>query len=182
MRKPKTRSEITERRDRVPSTPGSRTTNALPPFNAADGGSKEQLIRAQMALNQIKPARQNPKTHSRKQIRQIADSILAFGFINPLVVTETGELIAGHGRYDAAILLGLKQVPAIVVTGLSPAKRRAYAIADNKICENGGWDRERLAIEIPELTDLLTAEGLDLSILGFETAEIEQLQTDFEEK
>jgi ParB-like nuclease domain len=93
MRSPKARSEITEFRGRVPS-PGSRTTDALlPPFNATDG-PKEQLIRTQMALNQITPAPRNPKTHSRKQIRQIADSIRAFGFINPLVVTETGELIA----------------------------------------------------------------------------------------
>src|SRR5262245_40242888 len=67
-----------------------------------------------------------------------------------------------------------------ILTGLSRAKQRAYAIADNKITENAGWDRERLAIEIPELTDLLTEEGLDVSILGFEPVEIDQLQTDFE--
>ena len=71
-------------------------------------------------------------------------------------------------------------MPVIVLAGLSPARRRALAIADNKIAENAGWDRERLAIEIPELTGLLETEGLDASILGFEAVEIDQLLTDFE--
>ena len=134
-----------------------------------------------ISIGQVKPNSGNSRTHSAKQIRQIANSIVAFGFRNPLLVSEDGELIAGHGRYQAAKLLGLTNVPVIVVAGLSPAKRRALAIADNKIAENAGWDRERLAIEIPELTGLLSAEGLDISILGFEPVEIDQLQTDFEE-
>jgi hypothetical protein len=70
--------------------------------------------------------------------------------------------------------------PAVVVAGLSPAKRRALAIADNKIAQNAKWDRERLAIEIPELADLLNAEGLDVAILGFVPAEIDHIQTDLE--
>jgi DNA modification methylase len=135
-----------------------------------------------MPLGQIKPNARNAKTHSAKQIRQIANSIVGFGFTNPLLIGEHGELIAGHGRYQAAKLLGLTSVPVIMVAGLSRAKRRALAIADNKIAENAGWDRERLAIEIPELTDLLSAEGLDISILGFEPVEIDQLQTDFEDE
>ena len=121
------------------------------------------------------------KTHPAKQIRQIANSIVAFGFTNPLLVTEDGALIAGEGRYKAAQLLGLATVPVIVLAGLSPARQRALAIADNQIAENSGWNRERLAIEIPELTGLLEAEGLDVSILGFEAVEIDQLVTDFEE-
>ena len=134
-----------------------------------------------MSLDRIKPNPRNAKTHSAKQIQQIADSIAVFGFTNPLLVSEQGELIAGHGRHDAAKLLGLSKVPVIVLPGLSPAKRRALAIADNKIAQNSGWDRERLATEIPELADLLPAEGLDVSILGFDPVEIDQLQTDFEE-
>jgi len=97
-----------------------------------------------------------------------------------LLVSEDRELIAGHGRYQAAKQLGLEKVPVIVVAGLSPAKRRALAIADNKIAQNAGWNRERLAIEIPELAGLLTAEGLDVSILGFEPVEIDHIQTDVE--
>src|SRR5262249_48632737 len=132
--------------------------------------------------SQIKPNPHNLRTHSAKQIRQIANSIMAFKFRSPCLINEDGELIAGHGRYLAAKLLGLTKVPVIVVAGLSPTQQRALGIADNKIAERAGWDRERLAIEIPELTKLLSAEGLDVSILGFEPVEIDQLQADFEEE
>jgi DNA modification methylase len=143
---------------------------------------KEEFMRVDiMPTVQIKPNPRNPRTHSAKQIGQIANSIRAFGFANPLIVSEDGELIAGHGRWQAANLLGLATVPVIVIPALSPAKRRALAIADNKIAENAGWDRERLAVEIPELAALLSAEELDVSILGFEPVEIDQLQTDFEQ-
>jgi hypothetical protein len=138
------------------------------------------MIVRQVAIGQIKPNSKNARTHSTKQIRQIADSIVAFGFTNPLLVTEDGELIAGHGRYQAAKLLGLETVPVIVLAGLSPAKRRALAIADNKIAENAGWDRELLAIELPELADELVGEGLNISITGFEPVEILGIQTDTE--
>jgi DNA modification methylase len=134
----------------------------------------------ELSIGLIKPNSRNARTHSAKQIRQIANSIIAFGFANPLLVSEDGELIAGHGRYEAAQQLGLEKVPVIIVPGLSPARRRALAIADNKIAQNAGWNRELLAIEIPELAGLLSAEGLDVSILGFETVEIEHLQTEFE--
>jgi DNA modification methylase len=133
------------------------------------------------SIRQIKLNQRNSRTHSAKQVRQIASSIVAFGFTNPLLITEDGTLIAGEGRYKAAQLLGLAKVPVIVLAGLSPARLRALAIADNRISENSGWDRERLAIEIPELAGLLETEGLDVSILGFETVEIDQLVTDFEE-
>jgi len=125
-------------------------------------------------------ARSNPRTHSAKQIRQIANSIKAFGFIAPLLLDEHGMLIAGHGRYEAIKQLGFTTAPVIVVGGLSPAQKRALAIADNKIAQNAGWDRELLAIEIPELMELLPTDGLDVSILGFDPAEIDQLETDFE--
>jgi len=111
-------------------------------------------------IGQIKLNRRNSRTHSTPQIREIANSIVAFGFTNPLLVTEDGELIAGEGRYKAAQLLGLAKVPVIVLAGLSPARRRALAIADNKIAENAGWDRERLAIEIPELAGCWKQRGL----------------------
>ena len=130
----------------------------------------------EMAIGAVRPNPRNPRTHSAKQVRQIADSILAFGFTNPLLVSEDGELIAGHGRLEAARELGHATVPVIRVAGLSAVKRRALAIADNRIQENGGWNRERLAIEIPELAGLLEAEGLDVSILGFGPIEIDDLQ------
>jgi DNA modification methylase len=132
-------------------------------------------------VDALTPNARNARTHSRKQIRQIADSITAFGFVVPLLIDEAGVLIAGHGRHAAAKLLGLEQVPVIEVNGLSEAKRRALALADNKIAENAGWDRELLAAELPELAEILVVDGLDISITGFAPIEIDQLATDFED-
>ena len=87
----------------------------------------------------------NPRTHSRAQIRQIAASIREFGFTNPLLVDEGDALIAGHGRLEAARLLGMERVPAIRLRGLSEAQKRALALADNKLAENAGRDRGLLA-------------------------------------
>src|SRR5438034_5187902 len=130
-------------------------------FGRTDGSElKATNVRVQaLALDQIKLDRRNSRTHSGKQIGQIANSIAAFGFTNPLLVNEEARLIAGEGRYKAAQLLGLAKVPVIVLAGLSPARQRALAIADNKIAQNAGWDRERLAIEIPDLAGLLETEG-----------------------
>jgi ParB-like chromosome segregation protein Spo0J len=131
---------------------------------------------------EVKPNPRNARTHSKKQIRQIADSIVVCGFIVPVLIDENSMLLAGHGRLEAAKLLGLKRIPAIRLYGLSEAQKRALLIADNRIAANAGWDRERLAIELPELTELLIAESLDISLTGFEPAEIDQLISDFEEK
>ena len=88
-----------------------------------------------MPITQIKQADRNARTHSRKQIHQLADSIKRFGTINPVVVDDHGRLVAGHARCEAAKLLGLTHVPAIHVSHLSPAELRAYALADNKLAE-----------------------------------------------
>ena len=134
-----------------------------------------------IAIDELTPNRRNARTHSRKQIRQIADSIAAFGFVVPILIDDDGVIIAGHGRYEAAKLLDLREVPAIKVRGLSEAKRRALALADNRIGESAGWDRELLAVELPELAEILVVEGLDVSITGFSAVEIDQLTTDFED-
>jgi hypothetical protein len=123
----------------------------------------------------------NPRTHSAKQIRQIAESIRTFGFVFPILIDEEGKILAGHGRYAAAKLLGLTEVPTIAAHGLSPAKKRALAIADNKIAEAAGWDREILAIELPELAELLIAENVDIGGTGFPPVEIDQLAIDFDD-
>jgi ParB-like chromosome segregation protein Spo0J len=135
-----------------------------------------------VATEALTPNRRNARTHSRKQIGQIAESIRAFGFVVPILVDETGVIIAGHGRHSAAQLLKLEQVPTIKVQGLSEAKRRALALADNRIAESAGWDREILAAELPELSELLVVEGLDISLTGFAPVEIDQLTVDFEEE
>jgi hypothetical protein len=132
-------------------------------------------------LDLLKRNPRNARTHSKKQIRQIADNIAAYGFTAPVLIDENSLLLAGHGRLEAAKLLGLKKIPAFRLNGLSETQKRALLLADNKIAANAGWDRERLAIELPELAELLIDEGLDLSITGFEPAEIDQLVTDFEE-
>src|SRR5258707_5989574 len=134
-----------------------------------------------IAIDKLTPNVRNARTHSRKQIRQIADSIAAFGFVVPIVIDEHGVIIARHGRYAAAKLRDIKEVPGIKVQGLSEDKRRALALADNRIAENAGWDREILAAELPELAEILVVEGLDVSITGFSQIEIDQLAVDFEQ-
>src|SRR6187551_1192967 len=135
-----------------------------------------------LPLDILKPHPRNARTHSKKQIRQIADSIVAYGFTVPLLADESLMTLAGHGRLEAAKLVGLSEVPVIVLEGLSEAKKRALVLADNKIAENAGWDRERLAIELPELAELLIDQKLDISITGFAPVEIDQLASDFEEE
>jgi ParB-like chromosome segregation protein Spo0J len=133
-----------------------------------------------VAVGQITPNPRNPRTHSKSQIRQIAESMRAFGCTSPVVIDENNILIAGHGRLAAAKLLGLKTIMAIVVSGLSDAKKRALALADNKIPQNAGWDLELLAAELESLQETLISEGLDMSITAFEPAEIDALRHNFE--
>ena len=120
----------------------------------------------------------NARTHSKKQIRQIAASIRKFGFLNPLIVDDENMILAGHGRLEGARLEGMAHVPIVRFGHLSEAQKRAYVIADNKIAEQAGWDRELLSIELGELIELLPIEGFDVSITGFETAEIDLLLAD----
>ena len=134
-----------------------------------------------LPIREIKPNPRNAHTHAKAQICQIAESIKLLGFGAPVLVDETFTLIAGEGRWKAAQLLGIGEIPAVQLLGLSEAQKRALALADNKIADTAGWDRERLAIELPELAELLTQENLDISVTGFSPAEIDQLKIDFEE-
>src|SRR3954463_11588114 len=99
------------------------------------------------AMARLRPYRRNARTHSKKQIRQIADSIRKFGFTNPVLISDEDEIIAGHGRVEAARLLGMDRVPTVRLSHLDAAQRRAYVIADNKLALNAGWNRELLAVE-----------------------------------
>src|SRR5689334_9592743 len=92
-------------------------------------------------IGSLRPSRRNARTHSKRQIRQIADSILRFRWTNPILVDEAQEIIGGHGRWEAGKLLGLRQVPIIAVSGLKHAEKRALALADNKLALNAGWDK-----------------------------------------
>ena len=122
-------------------------------------------------IDQIAPCPQNPKLHPEIQISQIARSIQQFEFINPLVTDDKGEIIAGHGRYLAALKLGLENVPVIQISHLSKDEERAYRLADNKIAENAEWDKNLLAVELSYLLKI-DAE-FDVSITGFSVAEID---------
>src|SRR5215212_4681542 len=108
----------------------------------------------QLTAASLRPHPRNARTHSKKQIKQIAKSIERFGFTNPVLIGDGGEIIAGHGRVEAAKLLGMDKVPTLRLAHLSPTDVRAYVIADNKLALNAGWDREILAIELQALIDL----------------------------
>src|SRR4051812_9948628 len=113
-------------------------------------------------IEAIKPHPRNARTHSKKQIQQVAESIQKFGYTAPVLLDENLTLLAGHARLEAAKLLGLTEMPVIIVDDLSPAKKRAYMLADNKIAQNAGWDREMLGAEVFELPELLVEDNLDI--------------------
>jgi ParB-like chromosome segregation protein Spo0J len=92
-------------------------------------------------LSTLRPYVKNARRHSRAQIKQIAKSVEAFGFTNPILVSDDLEILAGHGRAAAAQLIGMKQVPIVRLSDLSDAERKAYVLADNKLALNAGWDR-----------------------------------------
>ncbi len=119
--------------------------------------------------NSLRPYPGNARTHSPKQIRQIARSIKHFGFNNPVLVDDDGQIIAGHGRVEAAKLLNMKTVPTVRLSHMSEDDKRGYIIADNRIAEKAGYDNEILAIELQHLADV----GFDVSLTGFEPAEVD---------
>ncbi len=119
------------------------------------------------------PYHRNARTHSKKQLHQIADSIRTFGWTNPILIDREGGVIAGHGRLEAAKLLGLKAVPTIRIEDMSEEQKRAYILADNKLAENAGWDNEILALELKDLIDLDLE--IDITSTGFEMGEIDVL-------
>lgn len=122
------------------------------------------------------PYEKNARTHTPDQVDQICESIKQFGFTNPILISEKKEVIAGHGRLDAAKILKLERVPAIVLSGLSEEQRRAYVIADNKIALNSGWDEDLLLEEILFLQE----KDFDLSLIGFSDEELNALLPDEE--
>ncbi len=129
-------------------------------------------------IGALRPNPRNARTHSRKQIKQIAASIRSASFLNPVIVDAANMVLAGHGRLEAARLENLTHAPIIRFGHLTAAQKRAYVIADSKLTEQAGWDREILAIELGELIDLMPAEGFDVSLTGFETPEIDLLLAD----
>ena len=114
------------------------------------------------------PYARNARTHSDAQVAQIAASIREFGFTNPILVDAERGVIAGHGRLLAARKLGMTEVPTLELGHLTPAQRRAYVLADNRLALSAGWDEDLLRIELGELQ----ADGFDLALTGFDLDEI----------
>ena len=120
-------------------------------------------------VRSLKPYHRNARTHSKRQVKQIAASIERFGFVNPVLIGDDLTIIAGHGRVEAAKWLGLKTVPTLMLSHLCEAEKRAYILADNKLALNAGWDREILAIELQGLVDL----EFEVELTGFSLAEVD---------
>jgi DNA modification methylase len=129
-------------------------------------------------IGSLRPHPRNARTHSKKQIGLIKGSIEKFGQIKPIIVDDEDTILAGHGFIEAARLAGLTHVAVIRFSHLTEAQKRAYLIADNKIAEQAGWDREMLAIELGELIELLPAEDLEVTLTGFAVPEIDLLLAD----
>jgi site-specific DNA-methyltransferase (adenine-specific) len=125
-------------------------------------------------VDKLVPYARNSRTHSDTQVAQIAASIKEWGWTTPVLVSEDGTLIAGHGRVMAARKLGLPEVPVMVARGWTEAQRRAYVLADNQLALNAGWDMDLLSIEMQDLN----ADGFDLSLIGFDDKMLDALLAD----
>lgn len=101
-----------------------------------------------MPISALRPNPNNPRTHSKKQIRKITNCIRKFGFLVPVLVNAANQILAGHARFEAAKVDGVKEVPVIRIDWLSPEQVRALLIADNRLAEEAGWDNERLSVEL----------------------------------
>lgn len=137
-----------------------------------------QLEITYLPSSSLRPNPRNARTHSKRQIRQIADCIGLSGFLNPILLDDANMILAGHGRLEAAKLLRLQTVPTIRATGLTEAQKRAFVLADNKLAEKAGWDRKLLVAELGELAVLLPPLELNLTITGFDAPEIDALFAD----
>jgi DNA modification methylase len=135
---------------------------------AIEGGSHVQLKVEYWGLDRLIPYAANARTHSASQVAEIAGSIRAFGFSNPILVGTDGDMIAGHGRLAAARQLRMTEVPVIVLHGLTDMQRRSLILADNRIGLNAGWDLKMLACEMKDLSLL----GADLKAFGFKKGEL----------
>ena len=117
-----------------------------------------------MPVEDLMPYENNSRTHSEEQIDQVVASIKEFNFTNPILIDEQNGIVAGHGRLMAANKLGMREVPCIVMSGLTEAQKKAYIIADNQLALNAGWDLDMLKLEIEALDDL----EFDIDLLGFD--------------
>ena len=121
-------------------------------------------------VDDLIPYARNARTHSPEQVNKLASSIKEFGFLNPVVISNDGGVLAGHGRIMAAKKLGLKQVPCVVESHLTESQKKAYILADNRLALDAGWDEEMLKVELEELD----AADFDMGLLGFSSEELDK--------
>jgi DNA modification methylase len=124
-----------------------------------------------LAIGELVPAADNPRQHTRAQVRAIARSVEAFGFNAPILIDRNRQIVAGHGRHEAAKLLGLAQVPVIFLDHLTETQAKAYRLADNKLTDRSKWDDAKVAAQLKELSELVL--DFDLTDTGFEIPEID---------
>jgi DNA modification methylase len=136
---------------------------------ATDVTTRRKLLFVE--IGDLIPDPDNPRKHGRAQTGAIARSIEAFGFNAPILVDKNNKIVAGHGRYEAAQLLGIDKVPVILLDHLTPIQARAYLLADNKLTDRSTWDEPKLAIQLKELSDLVL--DFDIEAIGFEPPEID---------
>jgi ParB-like chromosome segregation protein Spo0J len=161
------------KRTRSDLSPGAVDKSGVQPSKAAFSGTPDKRKVEWVPVASLRPHPNNPRTHSPAQIRQIAQSISKFGWTVPVLIDQRGRVIAGHARLEAARLLDFERVPVIRLEHLTEAQSRAYIIADNKLAENAGWNEQLLATELEFLSHIDL--DFDLTITGFETAEIDLL-------
>lgn len=131
----------------------------------------EKLKVVYRALQDLLPYARNAMLHSDMQVAQLVGSIQEFGWTNPILIDESGEIIAGHGRALAADALGMATVPTITLRGLNEAQKRAYRLADNQLPRNAQWNEKLLSLEIMELKEL----DFEIDKIGFSEAELSKL-------
>lgn len=125
---------------------------------------KLKMITSDKKVSELIPYANNARIHSEQQVKQIAASIQEFGFINPVIIDKSNGIIAGHGRVMAAELLGIEEVPCVIVEGLTEAQKKAYILADNQLALNASWDYEMLKIEVERIQEL----DFDVEVIGFD--------------
>ena len=127
-----------------------------------------------VSIDKLVPYVNNARTHSAKQINKLRASLREFGFINPILIDRNFNVIAGHGRIEAARKEGVKKLPCVYVDFLTEAQRKAYILADNRMALDADWDEEALRTEL----EALKFDGFDISFTGFEESDFEDLFKD----
>jgi hypothetical protein len=158
---------------RATKKPRAADAPATPAAPVAPPDPKTVAVLAQAVepwpIDKLRPYERNPKVHPPEQVAQIVASMREFGWTMPVLADETGGVIAGHGRLQAAREIGLAEVPVIVARGWSEAQKRAYVIADNRLNEGGVWDAELLRLELADVR----GSGIDIAAIGYSVGELE---------